>query len=526
LKADKAIYGEVKGIIYQAIILNQRFTVSELCAYTNLEPERIYPVLAKLRRDRVLMAKPIPALRAKAKRAAHRPGLVYWLSDDPEKRKRLTDQIAPFLRLSQARTASSPALQRASESNTRLSAELGRLESLARVRGPLSLDDLTSIDKELKEVGEDLQIAFYHARHVAGSPLETDAQDELRRVEELSARLSSLLQLVRTESEEICAEKQIMDLLVDLERNLQPQSGEHGKVAATAAIRWLTREYSHCSDPFLKSMLSRVAAKVTLFERMQTGLTLPVPPPPLALILAQSCLQFGSQANWPCQVTESVASKERRKDFATIYNLLNLRLLTGQAKKARELWSSLISAEDAAERDAVAALLRGSMQLTVYGSTLLTYGDPAALGRDELIRLQDQLGLDGALSATALVQIPAFGRRSYVLKPTLMDWLEPVHGFILSNSIGQGQPDVFAYGPLADGICFPGLASVRLAIALVRLGVSIEQSWGLASSLKQGKGLLLLHAMSSSVFSDLTLPEGFERLPVDEVAFTPVRRVA
>jgi hypothetical protein len=275
-------------------------------------------------------------------------------------------------------------------------------------------------------------------------------------------------------------------------------------------LGFLNDSYQKTDQFLVKNVYSRVAARIAFWQVLSNASKLPVPQPSLELVFAESCLQFGTDAKFALELVEHVVQKEKRTDVVSLYNLANLYAICRPVSVAKNIWLALIAPETSGRRQEVAWTLAGSKQLSVFRNTLVAYGETASLDIGDLDRLEDQLGLAGAVSVVALGPVESFGTKPYIIKPTLVDWLEPSYGFLLSSSIGMYHSELSIYGPLSDGVGFPGLPSLRLATALVRMGVAVEVSWNLAESLKAHRGLLLLHTMDDpATLSDVILPAGF-----------------
>ena len=498
---QRSIHGEVKAKIYKAILLDQIFTVSELCANTGLRSNQIYPVLAKLRRSRTLVVERVPT----AAKRANRPTLLYKLTEDAGKRRELADEIAPFLHLSQETLSQSPALERVrrrlpdlAESSQKL---LVPLESLGIQQLQTLGDEAKHAQNRFAELKEDLEIAWYESKRSKGGSVSMGFEVELSKFQRLSKQVEDFNFRVQGQIEEFSAQDEFSELLKGA---LSPASLPDPNPRKVLAI--LDREYKNRNNFYLKRSLSALAARVLFAERESPN----YPSAKVPYVLAEASARFGSEpqysVDWVNHILSSVSSA--RGDVITTYNLVNITLLASDTAKAYELWTKTVAPESHHQRRELLATLGAIKHLSVFQSAILISGDLASFSKKRLAEVSNRTGLQGSFSIASTSPVDILGTDPYVVKPTLVDWLEPKSvGFLVSTMMraqrASAQKEIFSYGPLSDILQFPGLPQVRLGIALVRLGVDVETAWRVSETLKAGKVLLVLHTLD--VAGDSTL---------------------
>jgi hypothetical protein len=179
-------------------------------------------------------------------------------------------------------------------------------------------------------------------------------------------------------------------------------------------------------------------------------------------------------------------------DELHLYTFANSCLLSNSEEQALNFWKQFLG------RQNLERTLGSLKELTVYRGATVLSGELAQIGKEQLEEIENRLGLQGAVSMASTSPVQLFGT-GYVIEPTIPDWLEPAsEGFIVSASLRTTQNNLYAYGPIADILQFAGLPRVRLATALVRVGVKVDMAWRLAEMLRGGKVLLVLHTPSAA----------------------------
>lgn len=504
-------HGEVKARIYKAILLDEMFTVSELCANTGLRADQVYPLLAKLRRDRYLLAECVPGTT----RAAHRPNLVYKLTADAEKRRVLSDEIAPFLHLSQETLSQAPVLERAEHHMTILAE---RLEELApRLESPevqqlhALHEDTTRLQADVAVLKDDLEIAWYESKRSKSGTVPRRFAAELSKFQRLNNHVRDLNFRVESRIDEFKAEQEFSQLMHGV---LAPEAPPGSALTIDRVFQGLNRVYKASDDFYLRKNLSSVAARITFLERRRSTSWIEV-----AYVLSEALIRFGSDPQLPIQLVSRIPDES----IVTAYNLVNCRLLANDSLSAKELWNRVVAPESHWQHQELREALGSARHLSVFRSAILVTGDHASFSKQRLADLEDRTGLDGSFSIASSSPVEVFGTEAYAIKPTLVDWLEPnSSGFLVSATMRARltpQKEILAYGPISDIVQFAGLPQVRLATALVRLGVDLETAWRVAETLKPGRVLLVLHTLN---IADNSFLDDLKRiLPETEFQYEP-----
>jgi hypothetical protein len=476
--------GEVKVRIYRNILLNNTFTVLELCAETGLRPDQVYPILAKLGKSGFLSSVAVSDPK-NVKRAPHRPTLLYTLSDELEKRKSLAAEIAPFLQLPPETLLRSAALEGV---ELRLSTLSRQSEQIPEILEHFDVSKLQTflvethrLQEHLDKLKDDLEIAWYECNRSTKVPLLSDFWAAQARFQKLSTRLEDLYRRIAVRVEELNAEQQFSEM------SKRAFNDNAIRRHLWQVLQVLEAEYAKSTNFYLNKLLSAVAARV-LFAAHLSPTNLPHQTRGIACALAEAAVRFGSEPllffNW---MTGIVPLPE--EDVVSLYNLVNTNVLLGNDASAFASWKEVI-----VRQGELSGVLGGLKQLTVYRGAALFFGDALALDRQRFEELGTQLGLQGAFSLVSTSPFDVVGTAPFVLTPTVLDWFAPESaGFVISASMRVQQYDLFSYGPLVDIVQFPGLPRVRLATALVRLGVNVETAWRVAETLKAGKAVLVLH---------------------------------
>lgn len=474
-----SVHGEVKARLYRRILLDRVFTVTELCANSGLRTEQVYPLLAKLRRSGYLTAE---SIHGESKRRPHRPILLYTLSEDPEKRKQLAEEIRPFLQLESQIKVESKALERLQQNLLIWIARFQRLPALTEKFSLVQMDKVASFirDFELRvsELKNDIEIAWYECHGPANKALVDDFEAAKSIFQTTVAEIARLKNQLEIQKSELIAEQQFSLFL-------KTKVGKDGWFTCSfrKLFDLLEEEYAQNDNFYLRKILSSVSARASL-----SPLATPV------LVLVEAAIRFGAESKLAFEWLRSLREQERNEDVTVAYNFLNACLLAREEALAFEAWKSVI-----VQQKDLLEMLGSVKQLASYKGTVLETGDVSNLGPQQLAELTTRVGPHGGFSMASVSSVEPLATTAYVMKPTLADWDEPKSaGFIVSTSLRSEQDNFLAYGPVTDIVQFPGLPRVRLAIALVRLGVAVETAWRVTENLRTGKVILLLHIPSTA----------------------------
>ena len=484
---DRSVHGEATAKIYRNILLHPTFTVEELCADTSLRADQVYPILAKLRQRKVLSVKTVGHTK---KRSPHRPTQRYVLSEDGDTRKALANKIRPFLQLSPESLSSSPALTKVEDLLANLKERLASipvmLELVANDQLHVWESGVNQIQHELRDLKDDLEIAWYECNRSPKVYCQRELEVAESTFDQLYKSSEELHQRIRARLAELKAELDFSNITKSL-FNKEPETND------ALAFRVLENAYNANNSVYLNRILSSVVARLR-FAR--DGRHLCFTDQAIAYALAEVSIRFGGDprlfVNWIIRIPGLSNSEEERTIIR--YNLANAYLLVmGSESVGFDYWKEMIVSPHAFD------VIQGNInQLFVYGGTVLMSGDLGGLETQRLQEVQQTLGVHGSFSIVSTTPVEVLGIEPYVLKPTLMDWFKHDSGFPLSATLRAQRDDLYAYGPLADVIQFPGLPRVRLATALVRLGAKVERAWSIAETLKVGKVVLALHTQAAA----------------------------
>lgn len=177
-------------------------------------------------------------------------------------------------------------------------------------------------------------------------------------------------------------------------------------------------------------------------------------------------------------------------DNVALFNSLNMSLLVREVDYARSTWIRFANKikQYRTERDIFSILVPQATWPTVYRYTMILAGDARALSVSDLECLDGSFPEETVLSATSGREITVFDEEAYTVRPTLAGWYEKsCSGFLISDSIRKRSAgNLFVYGPMQELFKAPGLPLIRVATALVQLGVAPENAWRITERVRGG----------------------------------------
>jgi hypothetical protein len=501
-----ARHGAVKIPIYKAILVNPVFTVAQICDWTGLTKTQVYWTLSDLQKRGVLTTANAPAVD---KPLPYRPALIYRLSDNPEKRRILSDAVAPFVNLEGkdhrgAQQAYAIARSKLDDIGARL------LSLMATSVSSTTLDRA----KELLSSLEDVR-SRYEAAWSKAPSLRSQIRPDLTRWKDYQKRLAELVINGRDESSATAARREFSSL-VDVVWS-EVLSGAMDSGTLNGRVREVYNYATHIS---VRNNLARMAAllnsKLAMYETEPSHAWSEI-----LTSIAECALRFGEPSfgslDYVTAIREALGD-----DLVTQYNFANLSLLMGKQEDALQGWHSVLdlAVESLAETNKLWSFRNAVLSNAPYESTLVLLTDEDNIRPEVLGRLEDELRLEGAISIVSASPVKRFEGQPYVLTPTLLSWDSEAYQALRLLHAEQKDQILYVYGPLEDAVRFPGTPVLRVATGLVGLGMSRPRAWDLAFKLRQQMRLLLVHGLRGLDLGRVgeALPPFRER---EEITVTP-----
>jgi superoxide dismutase, Fe-Mn family len=474
----------VKALVYRAIVSNPVFSVPQLCDWTGLDRNQVYPHLAELKEKGILKTESLR--NDKMPSPAFRPLTLYRLTEDAELRVALATQIAPFLQtLSTEHSLGSENLERAHGKLDEVEKELEKCEQ--RIAASTTEQDLAiaetllrALEVEMGRAKDDVELAWYESGSKE-SPLRSKLQPELQRVQADFERLRHLEHTREVKRSEIESAKLFSEILTS---SLHQLSWREPESALASFKQYFRKAYERAlSLSPLQEMLSFTATQamssLALADRDRDRDWISR----FYCVLTESSVRFGSDPELSFALIQRIREAAAAADPITEENFANLCFLTGRTGEAFEEWLRQLGTVRAQSERIFAA----------YPFTLILQHKYGEITGNILGDLQVRFGLDGAVSAISREVLKNSPITTHILHPALADWLEPGTALPLSGPLKAQQPNLYAYGPLQDLMRAPGLPALRVATGLVGVGAKPEEAWAFAGSLLSTSAMLLLH---------------------------------
>jgi hypothetical protein len=481
-KITPVTHNETRLCAITTLLRLETFTVQDLCTASGLERAQVYPLIAELKQRGVLCI--VPMQTESSERPPHRPLNLYRVVADPTKRRDLSNEIAPFLRILQRASRGSPGdeYRRACESLDAIEPQLGAFEERLQLFWCNKLA-LERLQKGLKEARELMELATYetgiHLEDIGNEP----ASDAGRPVHDAWKRL-------RTYSiRYVALEKRILAI-------------ERNRIAEENYSLWLdTVAQRRVSFPELHTLLAakcrdtdnqslRRLWRSTLDKLVESARTNALSSADewygVCSVLASDAIRYSANPMPALRLTLWLLRQDR-KNSRLWCNFANLSLIIGKEKQAYRSWCKSIPL----------AAPAGSQRETLARAYYFVALVEIAVGSldDGLSRLESVLLERTSLSIVTSRPVDMIGTGAYHIKPNLFDPLEGDNTILLSDSVRSVCRDFFVYGPLRDKVHAPGASSVRVANALVQIGVDIEPAWSVSQDLNDEHALLVLHSV-------------------------------
>lgn len=506
--------GQFKAAVYNAILLNRRFTVPQLCAWTSLTREQVYSHLFQLRQEGFLETETESVDTSDEKRPAHRPLTLYRVTQDREKRALLAQRVAPFLRLAEE-LEPNPVFRKLLGLRAQLDVIESRANSIqAALHGVKEREQvlsdqklLTSSQGQLNAIGAELTALAEDASVFEDTIADAYIRAENERRKRIEVQVAELSEAVTNTYQQLLAEKEFTGILRVLQEIFVAWKEKPG--LADRLREALSDVFVGSKNLRLKTIVAAIDADIRRPQVSQDESK------EVAWILASAAARYGSDTKLCIELADHASYFRGRNENVTGYNLANLHLLNGDRAKAHSIWHEVATRllqSDQTARNEIAHTLGIPERLSGYRSTILAIGDSSSLSSEDIARLEDYLGKEGAVSVASTNVINAYGTPPFVVKPTLFEWIEKdpnPWGVLISTSNAEYHPNIFVYGPLAEAIQFPGLPILRLVTSLVIFGIPPLNAWECLDQnyVKDTRVLVLLH--KTDVSSD---PRSVEQL--------------
>jgi hypothetical protein len=449
--------------IIDAALRLKSFTVSDVCYATGLQPESVYPQLARLKQAHYLTAR---SLRKAAGQPAHRPLSTYSLTADPAKQQELADRLTPVRRALMPRDEALPDLQHAE-------AALTLLESLIPVIQPTNAGfteegTVAALTAQLQDIYSQLENATYripedlrdpaHANH----PLAV-AWKRWRRCNELIADLQRDLDLR-------AGQKKVRERV---KSQLESAMASNPEISFSELTTYLERAAETEEEP-VKATLNSMLADLDQARNPEVPAALET-----ASLISSAALKYCTdpELSLACN-TKLIAGNP--DDFRLRYNGANLQLLAGSASQAFDDWrhwgKKLVFGASRPERNRAWVLKT----------------DHRAFTQQSYRRLTLNLRTAGALSAISRRPIPFFDTGPYVPEPTLFDPLRTAEVVRVPAELEPSR--YYVYGSFVRALKYPGVVPVQLSTGLLAMGIPERVAWKAVHDLGDDDILLVVES--------------------------------
>ena len=487
---------EVRTRIAAAILRLDRFTVKELCAEARLHPQKVYPVLAKLKQEGYLRASPILPPDG-TKRLPQRPANNYFLSEEVSKRRELAAEVSAFTIATQEPSPDD------TEEAFDLMADyiaadslLDRTAALVQAMGhpphPFGAEDtlVTQADHLIREA--DNTITKLLERSSAGL-IHRRLVEDLARLEQIRERVDEHRDRISARVMGMDAQAQFGELLMRVHRLGTPKS------LADA----LLSTYSSTSNTQLKFTLSAVLDNVNACNnwlkrtrnRQARLFGASSGKQCLNRILTESAIRYSDAPSLLLTLSRRV-SKSSPDDEKASYNLINLESLAGNNQRAFRLWERWAQASLGPDSDRFANAIALPPTYLSCAPYLLLW---TSLTKTLIDSLEERCGENASFSVVSMRRFRFLGANPYVTEGLLFDPMETKPFVRVAECYDAIQPALYAYGPLVDRVKIPGIPAVRLANGLVRMGIDSKNAWDLSHSLSFDNTLVVIHSNSDEL---------------------------
>lgn len=484
------MHNETRLRAITAVLRLEAFTIPDLCATSDLGRSQVYPLIAELKRRGALKVVPLP--NEGEERRPHRPLNLYRLVTDPAKRRVLIDEVAPFLRVAEraGRNGPGPEYRGACEALDSIEPQFNAIEDRLQLfwSNKLVIDRLR---QGLKEAREAMELATYEAgidlERLEKDPASDDERlifDGWRRLRAYFVRFSKLEEHITAITQERIAQEQFSQWLNPLTRLLSSR-----KSLSLPEVRIsLSQQCQHTDNRSLKrlwrstmdNLVENVRPEYTMTSRQKAESY------QVCSVLASNAIRYSADPTPALRLTLRLLRQDRENPQLW-YNLANLWLITGKERQAYRCWRK--SVMDVG----LPALHRVELNRRYCFVVLIAV--TRGFLEDGLSRLEKEVVDRASLSIVTSQPVGMIGTEAYHVKPNLFDPLVADHAVLLSDSVRALSRDFFVYGPLGDKMQLPGTSTVRVANALVQIGIEVAQAWAVSQGLDDEKALLILHSV-------------------------------
>lgn len=341
--------------ILSSILHLESFTVAELCLHAGLEPSMVYRELSELQQQGVLTS----AVEKQETAPRHRPAKRYELSDDPETRAKLEEQVGSFLPEFED-AQSNRHLKKAQETLNRLGFEFLTLD--------LETLDAAHFDRWEKKSKERFREAQKELKRATWES-ETDFSEEpasdhpvllaSRLYQGLEARFNDQVRRERSRRESEAARKRWAVIFTEALRTAFPAAGT--AASSWAHFSWLddraNLEKVFVLSQQIKKRIDKYCGshsrQLELFRPFVSSFELDVrgaeSKPDILAVLAKHGIAYGASAAEPLALVRGLTAKS--DDYRLFFDKANLAQMADLGEEAYQSWTVYLSKKPAPETE-------------------------------------------------------------------------------------------------------------------------------------------------------------------------------
>ena len=523
-------HGQIRVRVAASAIRLLRFTVPDICRETSFSREQVYPVLQKLEDEHFLVVRPLAGDEPKA----NRPLNIYAVTEEPDKKQELLDEIAKYLPSNYVRN-DSESLARARAGLDQLPPRLLTLQQTADQLPEVHENRRTlgELKEQMEAVSADLEISLYELGITEGTEPPAALEAAIQKLEAHRKELTSIEARVTAIEERLEAQKKASRVLRRVVRryyeSVQPayalfeaipgalfgstpveepawissvRQREHQRaldVPASAHSIFdfyqpvLDQRYQHAASFQLKAILSDFNQE--LASAVELSSHKPSEPSATAIwqALYELAIRYGDNPETALGVL-SLSERRMPRDFHTAsYDAINLQFIAGSHETALSSWRDWAEKRTREEISPSQSWVPDRLQRAFYQSILFAAVPAANLNEDLLARVKEALGIAFSVSIVSGERLQSLGPASHVIEPTLTSPSKSSETVRLSESMRMRTPELHVYGPIEDVLRAPGVPQIAFATALAGLGLPSSDAWALASGLELQKALIVIN---------------------------------
>jgi hypothetical protein len=523
-------HGHIRVRVAASAIRLLRFTVPDICRETSFSREQVYPVLQKLEDEHFLVVRPLAGDEPKA----NRPLNIYAVTEEPDKKQELLNEIAKFLPSNYVPN-DSESLARARAGLDQLPPRLLTLQQTADQLPEVHENRraLGVLKERIEAVSADLEISLYELGITEGTEPPPLLEAAIQKLEGYRQELTSIEARVTAIEERLEAQKKASRVLRRVVRryyeSVQPayalfqaipgalfgstpvedpawissvRQREHQRtldVPASAHSIFdfyqpvLDQRYQHAATFQLKAILSDFNQE--LASAVELSSHKPSEPSATAIwqALYELAIRYGDNPETALGVL-SLSERRMPRDFHTAYyDAINLQFIAGSHETALSSWRDWAE-KRTREISPSQSWAPDRLQRAFYQSMLFAAVPAANLNEELLARVKEALGIAFSVSIVSGERLQSLGPASHVIEPTLTSPSKSSETVRLSESMRMRTPELHVYGPIEDVLRAPGVPQIAFATDLAGLGLPSSDAWALASGLDLQKALIVINS--------------------------------